>query len=225
MISVIIPTLNEERALPETLRELCQQSGEFEVILVDGGSCDNTVAIARAWPDLKVLTSSAGRATQMNRGAAAACGNLLLFLHADTVLPDGAIESLVRLELKDPQQWGGFHQSFTADTAGLRAVSRLHNWRCGLTGIFYGDQAMFVASEMFARLGGFPSVPILEDVMLSEQLLKLAKPIFLPGTVKTDSRKFEQMGSLRSFLRCLLILLSYELRLPILGQRFFSAIR
>lgn len=225
MISVIIPALNEVRALPETLRHLFAQPGEFEVILVDGGSDDDTVARARAWQRLTVMSSDSGRAVQMNTGAAAATGELLLFLHADTVLPDGAISDLNALESDASVEWGGFHQQFSGDTWALRAISRLHNWRCRLTGVFYGDQAMFVRRQRFNALGGFPGEAVMEDVMLSEKLLKRARPTFLPARVVTDSRKFEHMGPLRSFLRCLLILACYELRLPIRGRSFFADVR
>ena len=225
MISVIIPALNEARALPKTLRHLFAQPGEFEVILVDGGSDDDTVSLARAWRWVKVLSNDPGRAVQMNAGAAAATGEILLFLHADTVLPDGAIAHLNTFESDASVEWGGFHQQFSADTWALRAISRLHNWRCSLTGVFYGDQAMFARRPLFNMLGGFPVEPVMEDVIFSETLLQRAKPVFLPARVITDSRKFEHMGPLRSFLRCLLILVCYQLRLPIPGRSFFAAIR
>ena len=225
MISVIIPALNESRALPAMLNRLFMQSGEFEVILVDGGSIDETVACARLRPTIRILSSRRGRALQMNTGAAVARGNILLFLHADTVLPDGAIADLNAFELVPSIQWGGFHQRFSGSSWVLRTISRMHNWRCERTGIIYGDQAMFVRRKLFSASGGFPADPILEDVRLSERLLRWVSPTILPSAVVTDSRKFEQMGPLRSFLRCLLILTCYELRLPILGRGFFAAIR
>jgi len=225
MISVVIPALNESRALPQTLTHLFRQSGDFEAILVDGGSNDNTVAMAKVWPQLRVLSCEPGRAVQMNAGAAAASGKLLMFLHADTRLPGGAIEQLNRLE-RDPQvQWGGFHQRFSGDSWALRMISRIHNLRCRLTNIFYGDQVMFVRRELFESLRGFAVELELEDIRLSERLGKVAEPTFLADTVTTDSRKFEQMGPLRSLARCVLILLCYELRLPLAGRRFFTPIR
>jgi rSAM/selenodomain-associated transferase 2 len=225
MISVIIPALNEERALPHTLQHLFSLPGDFEAILVDGGSTDKTIAIARTWPELKILASAPGRAVQMNAGAAAATGDMLLFLHADTFLPPSALVTLDELAGSRHAQWGGFHHRFSGAAASLRIISSLHNLRCKLTGVFYGDQAMFVRRSLFEFLGGFPSTAALEDIMLSESLLEIAMPEFLADHVETDSRKFEQMGALQSFSRCLLILISYELRLPILGQRFFTAIR
>ncbi len=106
----------------------------------------------------------------------------------------------------------------------LRTVTWLHNTRCARTGVFYGDQAMFVRRALFDDLGGFP-VGKLEDIVLSERLLQRCTPMFLASCVVTDSRKFEQMGPLRSFARCLLILASYELRLPLRGRAFFAPIR
>jgi rSAM/selenodomain-associated transferase 2 len=225
VISVVIPALNEARALPQTLVKLFEQRGDFEVILVDGGSSDDTVRIAQQWSQVRITSSVPGRAKQMNAGAELARGSILLFLHADTLLPPGAIERLGARENNTASLWGGFHQAFSGTTWDLKAISWIHNLRCRLTGIFYGDQAMFVGAPLFHQTGGFPDVEILEDIKFSEQLLKRAEPQFLPASVVTDSRKFEKMGSVRSFLRCILILLCNELRLPIMGKRFFAPIR
>lgn len=224
MISVIIPALDEARALPATLEALFAQPGAFEAILVDGGSSDATLNIAGGYPRLRVLRSARGRAEQMNAGAAIARGEILLFLHADTLLPVGAIRELNALEHDGECQAGGFHHRFSGKHWTLRAVSWLHNRRCAWSGIFYGDQAMFVRRRLFESLGGFPAGD-LEDIVLSERLLDHCEPRFLEGCVVTDSRKFEQMGALRSFVRCLLILACYETRLPLRGRAFFAPIR
>lgn len=224
MISVIIPALNEAKALPATLQALLGQAGHFEVIVVDGGSTDDTGAIASRYPGVRVLTAARGRAPQMNAGAAVARGDLLLFLHADTLLPPGAIETLNALEADPECRAGGFRQRFSGRHWALRLVSWLHNRRCAHTGIFYGDQAMFVRRDLFRELGGFP-VGDLEDIALSERILEHCEPRFLDAAVVTDSRKFEQMGPLRSLMRCVIILVCYELRLPLAGRAFFSPIR
>ena len=225
MISVIIPALDEERALPRTLEALFSQGHDFEAILVDGGSSDSTLTVAAQFPGLRVIAAKTGRASQMNAGAAVAAGDLLLFLHADTVLPAGAIDTLAHIAAAGDIGWGGFQQQFSGEARALRAVSGLHNWRCRQTGIFYGDQAMFVRRDLFTAVGGFPERDVLEDIMLSELLRERSQPEFLPLTVITDSRKFEQMGPVRSLLHCLTILACYELRLPILGRAFFAPIR
>jgi rSAM/selenodomain-associated transferase 2 len=224
MISVIIPALNEERALPLTLESLFQQSGDFEVIVVDGGSHDRTVEVAHRWPAVRVITAAAGRAEQMNAGAALAQGELLVFLHADTLLPDNTTQLLAQLADDKAALWGGFHQQFSGRSRSLRFISWLTNTRCLITKVFYGDQGLFVNREMFAKVGGFQTGH-LEDINISKRLRKLSPPVFLAECVITDSRKFEQMGPIRSLCRCLLILTCYGLRLPLFGQRFFTPVR
>jgi rSAM/selenodomain-associated transferase 2 len=224
MISIIIPALNEARALPATLTALSLQVGEFETIVVDGGSEDGTISVAESFQNVRVLRSARGRAEQMNAGAAVAQGEILLFLHADTLLPAGAMAELNQLEGDGECHAGGFYHRFSGTHWTLRVVSWLHNRRCELTGIFYGDQAMFVRRSLFDELAGFPAGN-LEDIILSERIRARCTPRLLKTRVITDSRKFEQMGPVRSFMRCLLILASYELRLPLLGRKFFSPVR
>lgn len=225
MISVVIPALNEERALGPTLETLFRQDGCFEAILVDGFSQDNTVPIANRYPGLKIIQAGPGRGIQMNAGAGVSRGDILLFLHADTALPAGAIRRLNALESEPDVQAGGFRQRFSGNKLVLRLVSWLHNYRCRCSGIFYGDQGMFVKRELFDVLGGFPEEAILEDIKFSEAILSRTSTSLLDMTVTTDSRKFEQMGPWRSLWRCCLIILSYELRLPIMGRAFFAPIR
>ena len=224
MLSIIIPALNEARALPATLEAVLQQRGEFEVVVVDGGSVDDTLAIARGFPDVRVLSAPQGRAAQMNAGAGVAQGEILLFLHADTLLPSDAVRVLNQLEQEQDFTYGGFCHRFSGQHAALRFVSWLHNFRCRVTGVFYGDQAMIVRRSVFESLGGFPT-GLMEDIRLSEKLRDNGEPRLLDLEVVTDSRKFEQMGPWRSLLRCLLILGCYELRLPIMGRAFFTPVR
>jgi len=225
MISVIIPTLNEETALPVTLDHLLSKQGDYEVIVTDGGSTDNTCSIASADDRIQLINAAKGRARQMNAGAQKAKGEWLLFLHADTQLPEGALTKLNALETSSKIQAGGFRQRFSGDTFGLRVVSWLHNFRCQRTHVFYGDQAMFVRKELFWQLGGFPDEPVLEDLLLGEKLAKATTPVLMDEYVITDSRKFEQKGVWLSLLRVLMIQICHELHLPIPAQKFFAEVR
>lgn len=223
MISVIIPVLDEERALPATLARVFAQVGEYEIIVVDGGSHDATHAIATADARIRLITAPKGRASQMNAGADVARGEWLLFLHADTLLPDGALETIATLP--GDIQAGGFCHRFSGDDWRLRLISWMHNLRCRWTHVFYGDQALFVRRALFERLGGFPEDYPLEDVVFGERLRKATRPRLLHLRVVTDARKFTQMGAWKSLGRVALILTCHELRLPIRARIFFSDIR
>lgn len=223
VISVIMPVLNEEKALPATLQQLFSQSGNFEVLVVDGGSTDNTLALIQADERIQFLSSRTGRARQMNHGALHAKGEWLLFLHADTLLPENALTTVQ--QLPDTVLAGGFRHRFSGSQRGLRLVSWLHNFRCRCTRVFYGDQAMFIRRSLFTELGGFPDEPVLEDLLLGEQIASVTSPVTLDHYVITDSRKFEQSGVWLSLLRVILILLSHELKLPTPAQRFFANVR
>ena len=237
MISVIMPAYNEEKALPHTLRELLRQWGDYEVIVVDGGSTDRTPAVLAEFgfseypvpltlhPSRLLLAASKGRASQMNAGAKQATGEWLLFLHADTVLPLGAIQRLNEMEADQTIQAGGFMHQFSGDDWRLKLISFLDNFRCVRSRIIYGDQALFVRRALFEQLGGFPNRPILEDVAFCEKLIKITTPLLLSPCVVTDARKFLKMGVWRSFLRVLLIILHVEFHLPVLPRAFFQDVR
>jgi rSAM/selenodomain-associated transferase 2 len=222
MISIVIPALDEEKALPATLAAALAQRGVCEMIVVDGGSRDATCAIARAAPGVRLVSAQRGRAAQMNAGARTARGEWLLFLHADTLLPAGALEAIAALP--PSVEAGCFRQSFNHSHPLLSVISRLHNWRFAMTRIMYGDQAMFVRRAVFDGSGGFPEAD-LEDVKLSERLRGRANPVMLPQTVITDSRKFLAHGILRSFARVILLLVCHRLRLPLMGRRFLDPVR
>lgn len=161
----------------------------------------------------------------MNAGAGVARGEWLLFLHADTRLPNGAIRRLNELESVPAVQAGGFLHQFTGDDWRLRLISYLDNVRCTRSRIIYGDQALFVRRALFERLGGFPNQPILEDVAFSERLKAVTTPVLFSPPVVTDARKFVKMGIWRSFLRVLLIILHVEFRWPVLPRAFFQDVR
>ena len=251
MVSVVVPTYNEEQALPHTLDALLRQEGAYEVILVDGGSSDRTQAIAESFGFIigvgrdhhlpqspppcgksvesplshRVLTATKGRASQMNAGAGAARGEWLLFLHADTVLPPGAIQRLNEMQSNLAVQAGGFTHQFSGSNWRLKFISFLDNLRCRCSRIIYGDQALFVRRTLFEHIGGFPNQPILEDVAFCERLVKVTTPVLLSPPVVTDARKFVKMGIWRSFARVLLIILHVEFGFPILPRTFFQDIR
>jgi rSAM/selenodomain-associated transferase 2 len=223
LISIIIPTLNEERALPRTLASVAAQRAAHEVIVADGGSNDATPRIAREH-GVACVDAARGRGAQMNAGARHARGEWLLFLHADTLLPRAALQAIAALP--PAVEAGCFHQAFSDSDAHplLKRVSRLHNWRCRKTHIMYGDQAMFVRRAVFEALGGFPESE-LEDVKLSELLRARRAPVLLPATVVTDARKFIARGIVRSMARIMLILLCHRCKLPLAGKRFFEPLR
>jgi rSAM/selenodomain-associated transferase 2 len=225
-ISVILPVLNEAQALPATLAHLAREIeayGKVEAIAVDGGSVDATRDALAALPALRVIDAPRGRALQMNAGARAAGGDVLLFLHADTWLPPGAFAAVARAASEPDFVYGGFHHLFSDADWRLRLVSRLHNYRCAKAATFYGDQALFVSRAAFTRVGGFPEVAI-EDIALSQRLRALGSMRFLPLVVVTSSRKFVRMGVWRSFARVLAILLCLRLGLkPPRG--FFANVR
>jgi rSAM/selenodomain-associated transferase 2 len=237
MISVIIPAYNEEQALPLTMTHLFHLPGDYEVIVVDGGSTDRTRAVLQDGGYLDapscvtphfspiVLTAPKGRASQMNAGAKAARGEWLLFLHADTLLPADALSRLNDLEAVSSVQAGGFRHQFSGLDWRLRVISFLDNVRCTRSRIIYGDQALFVRRALFERLGGFPNQPILEDVAFCEKLIRVTTPLLLSPPVITDARKFLKMGVWGSFIRVLLIILHVEFRLPCLPRAFFQDIR
>ena len=231
MIWVIIPTYNEEVALPNTLRHVLAQSGNFTVIVVDGGSTDSTRFIAYSHPRLTFLDAPKGRASQMNRGATyarlagAQPNDWFLFLHADTHLPKGALQQLHAMEDDLSKQAGGFWHQFSGEDWRLRLISWLDNFRCKTSKVIYGDQAMFVRNQRFFELGRFPNLPMLEDVAFCEKLLQKTQPLLLNPPVITDSRKFVKMGIWRSLCRVCTIILCVEFHLPFFPKTFFQDVR
>lgn len=224
MISVIVPVLDEAKALPALLEALREQGGAFEVVVVDGGSSDGTAEIAARDPSLRLLRTARGRGRQMNAGAAVARGQTLLFLHADTRLPAGAIE-LLDAAPASAWQAGAFTHRFSPHDWRLALVSAAHNLRCRLTRVYYGDQAIFVRKALFERVGGFPEVPFLEDVIFCERLRPLTRAVLLPQTVSTDSRRFVHHGVWRSIARGLTIVVRHRLGLPVSGRGFSDPVR
>lgn len=196
-LSVIVPVWREAATIESFLQTLAPlRAGGHEVIVVDGGSNDGTADMAAPWCD-QVLAGGKGRALQMNAGAEAARGNVLLFLHADTVLPGSAIQQLERF-FRSPEQWGRFDVRLSGQRAIFRVVAWFMNRRSLLTGIATGDQGIFVRSSVFRALQGFAPIPLMEDVELSKRLRSLSRPYCIGDPVTTDSRRWEQGGAWRT---------------------------
>ncbi len=226
MLSVIIPTLNEEKALPETLDVLFKQVTDEEIIVVDGGSTDRTKTLCKRFPQIKFAHSVKGRAAQLNTGANLAQGDILLFLHADTLLPDDALKHIKSEIYNNNHEAGGFKHSFGRSDWRLQFISFLDNRRCLKTRIIYGDQAMFIKRDLFHRLKGFPVVDIMEDIHFCEKLVRYTTPVILNSYVDTDPRKFIKMGIWSSLYRVAAIQTRHELNLPVANDHpFFSEIR
>jgi len=193
-LTIIVPMLNEEAGITAALGAL--RPLDAEIVAVDGGSGDKSVALAAPLCD-QLLRSPRGRARQMNAGAAAAHGDILLFLHADTVLPAQA-DRLVGEAIAGDACWGRFDVRIAGDSAWFPLIATLMNLRSRLTGIATGDQAIFVRRTAFAQVGGFADIPLMEDIVLSQRLRQLGRPACLRQKVTTSGRRWEKQGVLRT---------------------------
>ena len=193
-LTVIVPMLNEEDGIAAALAAL--RPLDAEIVAVDGGSSDKTVALAAPLSD-QLLRSARGRARQMNAGAAVAHGDILLFLHADTTLPPQA-DRLVAEAIAGGAYWGRFDVCIAGGSAWFPLIATLMNLRSRLTGIATGDQAIFVRRATFAEVGGFADIPLMEDIVLSRRLRQLGRPACLRRKVTTSGRRWEQHGVLRT---------------------------
>lgn len=212
-LSIIIPALNEAGCIRDILRQLqALRAQGHEVILVDGGSCDETIALAQPLVD-QLLPAPAGRAVQMNVGAQAASGRVFWFLHADTRLPDKAAALIIEA-LPHAGGWGRFDVRLSGDRFLLRLVERMMNWRSRVTGIASGDQGIFVTRELFEGVGGFAALPLMEDIDLSRRLKSRQWPVCLRDTLTASSRRWEQKGILRTIVLMWVLRLAYSLGVP-----------
>ena len=195
VISVVVPVLDEAATLARALHPLQSERGrDVEVIVVDGGSRDGTPRTAHPLSD-RVLDAPRGRARQMNAGAGAARGRVLLFLHADTRLPSGWV-AMVRDALDTRgREWGRFDVRLDGAHPMLRVVERAVNLRSRLSGIATGDQAIFVTRAAFETVGGFPDIALMEDIALSRMLCARSRPACLRAPAVTSSRRWERDGS------------------------------
>jgi rSAM/selenodomain-associated transferase 2 len=198
-LAIIIPVLNEADGLADCLQALRElRKRGTRVVVVDGGSEDQSLEIARKHSDL-AFRAPRGRGAQMNAGAAACPANVLLFLHADSRLPPHA-DALVARALNGAS-WGRFDVRIDSPRAALRLVERTMNLRSRWTGIATGDQALFIGHDLFHALGGFPDIPLMEDIALSRTLLRHGRPACLHEQVVTSARRWERDGVARTVLR------------------------
>jgi len=207
-LSVIIPVLDEAAGIAGLLQSLqALRHDGAEIIVVDGGSTDNTTRLAAPHVD-QLVSAPKGRGCQMNAGAATAHGSILLFLHADTRLPLPA-SMLIAQAIDQGAAWGRFDVRIEGDTAGLGLVALAMNWRSRLTGIATGDQAIFVTKAVFAASGGFADIPLMEDIDFSRRMRALGRPACLSEKVITSGRRWEKHGVLRTILTMWLLRLRF----------------
>ena len=207
LVSIIIPALNEAQCIEHTLRSLQNQAGPFEIIVADGGSEDDT--IAKASHHAEVISSPQGRANQMNAGAAVAKGDILLFLHADTQIPDHALQQIRTHMANDRYEAGIFRLRFDRETRLLKFYSYCTRYK--QPRLCFGDRALFVRRRVFTQLQGFKPIPIFEDLDLALRLSKRGRFLFLPEYVTTAARRFEQKGPLKQQLLNTFLWLRYTL--------------
>jgi rSAM/selenodomain-associated transferase 2 len=206
-LSIIVPVLNEGESITDALDALADlRALGVEVIVVDGGSRDATLLRARTRAD-RVISAPRGRALQMNAGAEKACGDVLLFLHADTRLPADADHIVLNGLARSGRAWGRFDVKIDGDSPLLVAVAWLMNIRSRLTGIATGDQAIFARRDAFRSIGGFPAIALMEDIALSKRLKRVSRPLCLRACAVTSGRRWDKNGVVST------VLLMWRLRL------------
>jgi len=198
-VSIIIPALNEAAVIERAITA-AWQADAHEVIVVDGGSQDDTVARAEA-TNCQVIAASPGRAYQQNRGATQANGDVLLFQHADNWLDNTALKQIQAAFQKPSIIAGAFRQRIAAPGALYRWLERGNAWRARCWGLPYGDQGIFVRRQVFEQLGGFPNVRLMEDLLLMQRVRRKRRPILLPGPIHIDPRRWQRHGIIRQTLR------------------------
>jgi rSAM/selenodomain-associated transferase 2/rSAM/selenodomain-associated transferase 1 len=211
-LSIIIPTLNEANAIEETITRL-PQSEQVEIVVVDGGSSDGTDKMARKL-GARVLSTAPSKAEQMNAGAVEARGQVLLFLHADTRLPEKFEEKVLTAVARKGYCAGAFTLGIDSEDWGLRFIEWVANWRARFFKLPYGDQALFVSRDLFLEIGGFADYPIMEDFELILRLKKKGKIAILPESVKTSPRRWQNLGVLKTWFLNQIIIGAYFIGIP-----------
>jgi rSAM/selenodomain-associated transferase 2 len=207
-VSVVIPALNEAQWIGAAI-DAARQAGAGEILVADGGSADATAAIARD-RGAEVLVETGGRARQLNRGAEAARHDVVLFVHADTLLPAGAAEAVERA-IAAGHVFGGFRVRFVERSPRLSYVAFMINLRTRLTRQPWGDQAQFVSRDVFRRVGGYPDFPIMEDYELARRMKAIGPAAVLDLTVRTSGRRFLRKGVIRTSILNWTVIAAYHL--------------
>src|SRR5580698_1390815 len=208
-LTIVLPVLNEAAIIVAALRALAPlRARGAEIIVTDGYSRDGTARLAATFAD-RVITVRRGRGAAMNAGAALGSGDALLFLHADTTLPENA-DRLIDAALAR-RAWGRFDLRIAGSHPLLTVIARMINWRSRLTGIATGDQAIFVTREAFLAVGGFPDLPLMEDIAISRRLKRLCRPFCIATPAITSGRRWERNGIVRTILLMWRLRLAYYL--------------
>ncbi len=200
-ISIIVPILNEEKFISEFLKQFDGLLEEIEILLVDGGSSDSTVQIVKNSKFRIEISPKKGRASQMNFGASLALSEKLLFLHSDVKISLSQIEKAIDLLEKNKIFAGAFGIWIESDSKALQTISKTANKRSKLSGIAYGDQGLFLTKKNFLKIGGFPKVPLGEDIKISQKIKKISKITFLEECIKISPRRWQKEGILFVTLR------------------------
>jgi len=212
MISIIIPTLNEERTVAETIKKLTKLNGDKEVIVVDGGSSDNTIIEASKYA--KVIKSQKGRALQMNAGAKESKGHILWFVHSDSIIHENSLAEIENA-INKGYIGGGFHLHFYDwNTKFMKFVEITSNMRGKLLNLVYGDQGIFVKRDIFEKLEGFPQIEIMEDWEFSIRMKKQGRMCLINCPIGTSARRFKQGGGLKTLLLMHKLKILYTIGVP-----------
>jgi rSAM/selenodomain-associated transferase 2 len=221
MVSIIIPVLNEEKSISALLENLKGQDGDYEIIIADGGSTDNTLTKCISYRDIKIVTSEKGRALQMNKGASIALGTTLLFLHADTTLPGKGIQAIEKAMGDNKILGGSFYVKFDEQNRILNFLSRFT--RINNRYLTWGDQGIFIRKTIFDEIGGYKDIPVMEDLEIQKKLRRKGRFIKLPLAVTTSARRFIQNGIIRQQLLNILLVMAYETGVsPCRIKQFYS---
>ena len=223
-LTIVVPVLNEAAIIVAALQALAPlRARGAEIVVADGGSRDGTAQLAKPFAD-RIITVRGGRGVAMNAGAALGTGDALLFLHADTALPDGT-DRLIDAALAH-RAWGRFDLRIAGSHPLFAVIARMINWRSRLTGIATGDQAIFVTREAFEAVGGFPDLPLMEDIAISRRLKRLCRPFCIGTPAVTSGRRWEHNGVVRTILLMWRLRLSYYLGVePALLAELYDAPR